>query len=85
MGKFRTLARTWFTDARPNHAAANGGGPSRLQSAHLVAAVAEPGSLDATRYQSHLRWCGSAALTPDWLYCTRPDSAFSRHTAEDRN
>ena len=85
MGKFRTLARTWFTDARPNHAAGNGGGPSRLQSAHLVAAVAEPGSLDATRYQSHLRWCGSAALTPDRLYCTRPDSSFSRHTAEDRN
>ncbi len=31
-------------DRRPNHAA-NGGGPSRLQSAHLVAAVAELGSL----------------------------------------
>ena len=40
MGKFRTLARTWFTDARPNDATANGSRPSQLQSACLVAAVA---------------------------------------------
>jgi hypothetical protein len=32
----------------PNHAAAKGGGPSRLQLARLVAAVAELGSLGGT-------------------------------------